>query len=243
MYRFGKFRQVVGPGWVLYWPAFESFTKVDMRTRTLDLPLQAVITQDDVEIRVDAVIYKRVVDAKKAIINVRDYELALREYLRAQIRNTIGKMELEDVLERTEEIGIELKNAMKAVTEEWGIEIFKVELQTITLPETLIQAMHKRREANEYKTKLETEAQAKQLSLDILDKATSKASPGTFTYLYLDSLKAIANGKATKIVLPVELSNLARALSEKVAIDPNNVVSPEIAKNLLSALKLSQGKK
>ncbi len=237
MFRFGKFRKVAGPGWFFYWPAFESFVPVDLRTTTVDLPQQSVITQDDVEINVDAVIYERVVDAEKAVIQVKDFKGAMRELLRSQIRNTVGKMELEEVLEKTEEMGIELKNALKSVTEDWGVEVFKVELQTIKLPDSLIQAMHKRREAGEYKIKLETEAQAKQISLDIIDKATSKVSPGTLTYLYLDSLKSIANGKATKIVLPVELSNLARALSDKVGVDKHITVTPELAKQLVDKLK------
>ncbi len=233
VFRFGKFRKVAGPGWYIYWPAFESFVLVDLRTTTVDLPYQSVITQDDVEINVDAVIYERVVDAKRAVIQVKDYKAAMRELLRAQIRNTVKKMELEEVLEKTEEISTELKNALKSVSEDWGVEVFKVEVQTIKLPDSLIVAMHKRREAGEYKIKLETEAQAKQISLDIIDKATSRVSPGTLTFLYLDTLKAVANGRATKIVFPVELSNLAKALSDKVGVDKHITVTPELAKQLL----------
>lgn len=216
VFRFGKFKKVLGPGWILFWPAFESFVLVDLRTQTVDLPKQPVITRDDVEIKIDSVIYEKVVDAKKAVIEVKDFKNAMRELLRSQIRNTIGKMELEEVLERSEELGVELKNTLKPVADEWGVAINKVEIQQIDLPHSLVEALHKRREAGEYKVKLETEAQAKQLSLDILDKAASKMSSNTMAVLYMDAMKTIANGRSTKILFPMELSNLAKSLTGKL---------------------------
>lgn len=216
MFRFGKFLKVRGPGWVIYWPAFESYVLTDLRTQTVDLPKQPVITRDDVEIKVDSVIYEKVVDPKKAVIEVKDFKNAMRELLRSQIRNTIGKMELEEVLERTEELGTDLRNTLKPVADEWGVAISKVEIQQIDLPHTLVEALHKRREAGEYKVKLETEAQAKQLSLDILDKAASKMSSNTMAVLYMDAMKTIANGRSTKILFPMELANLAKSLTGKL---------------------------
>ena len=187
-----------------------------MRTQTVDLPKQPLITRDDVEIKIDSVIYQKIVDPRKAVIEIKDYKNAMRELLRSQIRNTIGKMELEEVLERTEEIGNDLKNTLKEIAQEWGISVIKVEVQQIDLPHTLVEALHKRREAGEYKVKLETEAQARQLSLDILDKATSKMSSNTMAVLYMDAMKTIANGRATKILFPMELSNLAKSLTGKL---------------------------
>lgn len=216
-FRFGKFRKVAGPGWVLFWPSFESFTLADLRVCTIDLAKQAVITRDDVEIKVDAIVYEKIVDPKKAVVEIKNYREAMTELLRSQIRNTVSKMELEEVLEKTEEVANELNSVLKTVAQEWGIQVVKVEVQSIELPPSLITAMHKRREAGEYKIKLETEAQARQLSLDILDKATSKMSDNTISYLYLESLKSIANGRATKIVIPIELSTLASALSNKIS--------------------------
>ncbi len=216
VFRFGKYHRTAGPGWVVFWPTFESFAPVDVRVSTIDLPKQSVITRDDVEIKIDAIIYEKVIDPRKAILEVKDFKSAMRELLRSQIRNTIGKMELEEVLERTEELGSELCNVLKGVTGDWGVLVSKVEVQAIELPPSLVEAMHKRREAGEYKIKVETEAQAKQLSLDILDKATSKMSDNTMAFLYLDSLKDIAQGRSTKIILPLELANLARSLSGKL---------------------------
>ena len=141
-------------------------------------------------------------------------------------------MELEEVLEKTEEVANELKTVIKTATEEWGIAVVKVEVQAIELPPSLIVAMHKRREAGEYKIKLEIEAQAKQISLELLDKATSTLDSKTMSYLYIDALKSVANGKATKIILPLELTNIARAISNKLSS------SPELnLENVLSALK------
>ncbi len=229
VFRFGKFNRVAGPGWILFWPAFESYVHTDLRVSTIDLPKQPVITRDDVEIKVDAIIYEKVVDPKKAVIEVKSYRDAMRELLKSQIRNTIGKMELEEVLEKTEEVANELRTVIKTATEEWGIAVVKVEVQAVELPASLVEAMTKRREAGEYKIKLETEAQARQASLEILDKATSGLDDKTMSYLYLDSLKSIANGKATKIVLPLELADMARSLGGKMSIGKNSSLTEVIA--------------
>ncbi len=216
LFTFGKFKKVAGPGWFVNWPVFESYTLVDLRTSTIDLPTQEVITKDDVDLHVDAIIYQRVVDPKKAVLEIKDYKSAMRELLKSQIRSVIGKMTLEEVIEHTEDINNELKTILKPVAEEWGVATMKVEVQSIELPPSLVEAMTKRRESGEYKIKLETEAQAKQLSLEILDKATSKLDSKTMAYLYIDSLKAIANGRANKIIIPLELSHMADSISEKM---------------------------
>ncbi len=223
MFRFGKFRNVAGPGWVWSWPAFENSIVTDMRVSTIDLPAQDVITRDDVEIKVDAIIYAKIVDPKKAVVEVKDFKAAMRELLKSQIRNTISKMELEEVLEKTDEIKNDLELTLKTIAQEWGISVVKVEVQSIALPPSLVQAMHKRREAGEYKIKLETEAQAKQLSLEILNKATSTLDPKTMSFLYIDALKSVANGRATKIILPLELANMARAMSDKLSVSDASI--------------------
>ncbi len=223
IFRFGKFRKVGGPGWVWTWPAFENSIVTDMRVSTIDLPAQDVITRDDVEIKVDAIIYAKIVDPKKAVVEVKDFKAAMRELLKSQIRNTISKMELEEVLEKTDEIKNDLELTLKTIAQEWGISVVKVEVQAINLPPSLIQAMHRRREAGEHKLKLEIEAQAKQLSLEILNKATSTLDPKTMSFLYIDALKSVANGRATKIILPLELANMARAMSDKLSVSDASI--------------------
>ncbi|NYZ75360.1 SPFH domain-containing protein [Candidatus Micrarchaeota archaeon] len=216
VFRIGKYNRVGGPGWILIFPLIERFIVVDMRTQAIDTPPQAMITRDDVRVKVDAVLYIRVVDPKKAIIEIKDYKNAVVELLRSNIRNAVAKMDLEELLEKTEELDSDLHAIIAAAAQDWGIATHRVEVQSIELPPELVEAMRKRKEAVEYKARAETEAAARQISLDILDKAASKMSDRTLAYLYLDSLKKISEGKSNKIIFPLELSHLASMLSGKL---------------------------
>lgn len=214
-FRLGKFDKVAGPGWILFFPAIDSFERVDLRTRALGIEPQNVVTQDNITLKVDAVVYLRVVDPKKVIIKVRDVQGAVTHLLHSQIRNVIGKMTIDEVIRKTEEIDNALYSTIKNVEDDWGIFTQNVEIQSIELPPGLIAAMQKRKEAGEYKAKLETEAQAREISLDILDRAASKLSDKTMSLLYVDALKTIANGKSNKIIFPLELSRLASNLANQ----------------------------
>ena len=214
-FRLGKFLKVAGPGWVVSFNTIDKLVKVDLRTQVLDIKPQEVITQDNVKIRIDAVVYHRIVDAEKSIVEVKDYHEAVTNLIHAQVRTVIGRMLLEEVLEKTEEINVNLFNVIKDVEEKWGIATQRVEITSIQLPEGLLSAMQKRREAVEFKEKLETEARAKQVSIEILDKGLRGISGTTVAYLYLDVLKRVAEGKSNKIIFPLELSRLASFVSEQ----------------------------
>ncbi|PIO06049.1 hypothetical protein COT29_02900 [Candidatus Micrarchaeota archaeon CG08_land_8_20_14_0_20_59_11] len=233
VFRLGRFHKVVGPGGVMLFSNMDRVVRADLRTQVVDTKLQDVITQDNIKIRIDAVSYIRVVDPKKAIIEIRDYQDALIHVLLAQIRNVVGRLTLEEVLERTEEINRDLRDTLKAVESDWGISTLKVEIQSIELPPDLLDAMRKRKEADEYKAKVETEAQARRISLEILDSAASKMSDTTMTYLYLDALKKLAEGKSNKIIFPLELSHLASKLSGKMSGERKDY--GQIAQDLLAA--------
>ncbi len=236
MFRLGKYRSVEGPGWVVYFSTIDSFVKVDLRTQVLDIEPQEVITQDNVKITIDAVLYFRIADPKKSVVEIRDFRSAVSHLLRAQLRNVIGRMLLEEVLEKTEEVNVQLFNVVKEVEDKWGIVTSRVEISSIELPEGLLSAMQKRREAGEYKEKMETEARAKQVSLEILDKALRSISDRTIAYLYLDVLKHVAEGKSNKIIFPLELSRLANYISEKSGWAKSEKGElDEIAKTLLQS--------
>lgn len=216
VFQLGKYKRTVGPGWVLIFPILEKYVLVDMRTQTIDTPPQTMITRDDVRVKVDAVLYLRVVDPKKAIIEIKDFKTAAVELLKSNIRNAIAKMDLEELLEKTEELDAELQIVIKHGASDWGVAVHRVEVQSIELPPELVVAMRKRKEALEYKTKAEIEASARQISLEILEKAASKMSDRTLAYLYIDALKKISEGKSNKIIFPLELSHLASMLSGKL---------------------------
>ncbi|MGC8850732.1 MAG: SPFH domain-containing protein [Candidatus Micrarchaeia archaeon] len=217
VFRFGKVSKVVGPGLAWIFPAIESYALVDLRTQVIDMKPQEVVTKDNVRVKVDAIIYTRTTDPVKAVTKVKDYKTAMSELLRANIRAAVARLSLEEVIEKTEEINNLLFAEAKKVADEWGVSVLRVEIQSVELPPELIEAMHKRKEALEYKAKAETEALARQVSLEILDKAASKMSDKTLAYLYLDALKKISEGRSNKIIFPLELSHLASMLSGKLA--------------------------
>ncbi len=242
VFRLGKFYNIKGPGWVPYFSTIDTFTIVDMRTKILDVQPQEVITQDNIKIQIDAVIYYRVVDARKSVVEVKDVDGAVEHLIKAQLRNVIGKLLLEEVLEKTEEINQELFNVVKDVEDKWGISTSRVEISSIELPPDLLKAFMRRREASEYKEKLETEARAKQVAIEILDSSLRNMSDKTVAYLYLDVLKRIADGKSNKIIFPLELTRLATVIAEKSGWAKKEEPSgfDEIARSLVEAYRTQQ---
>lgn len=217
--RLGKYNRTVGPGWVWIFPTFERYLPVDLRVQTLDTKPQEVQTKDDVKLKVDVVSFIRVTNPKKVVLEVRDLNNAIVKLLQGEIRLTIGKLDLDQVIEETEEINEHLFEKMKEVEEAWGFMVLRVELETIELPPSLVEARSKAREAKEFKEKVETEASARQVALEILDKAASKLSDKTMTYLYLDALKKVSEGKSNKIIFPLELSRLASNIADTLTPD------------------------
>ncbi len=235
LFSFGKFKRVVGPGWVMILPAIQSYERVDLRTQQLDIPMQDVITNDEIRLKLDAVVFLKIVDPKKAVIEIKDLHKAIGQLLFSEIRNQVNKMPLEEVLEKTEDINAAMHGSLKEVEDSWGIKTVQVKVQDITLPEKLARAMQDRKEALEYKAKLETEANARRVAIEVLDEATRKMDDKTFAYMYLEALKRVADGRSSKIIFPMELSKLAESVTGKIAgnkeVDYSAVVK-ELSKSL-----------
>lgn len=242
VFRFGKFSNVAGPGWVVLFPLFESFTPVDLRVRVLDTAPQRTETKDNVNVKVDVISYVRVVDPKKVVIEVKNLDRALTNMLVGEVRNIVGKMSLEELIEKTEDINTFLFAKLKEVEESWGFLVLKAEVVTIELPPEILEARHKARAAVDYKVKLETEATARQVSLDILDKAAAKMSDKTMSLLYMDALKKISEGKSNKIIFPLELSRLASLLSSKMTPSGTPPKYDDVIQELVKAYAAEQKK-
>ncbi len=217
VFRFGKYDRIVGPGLSVFFPFIDKYQLVDVRTQTIDIPSQDVITLDNIKIKVDAIIYAKIADPAASVTQVQNFRQAIAVQVHAEIRDAVGKMALDDVVTHADQINARVQASLAETCKQWGIQIIKVDLESIELPPTLVDAMRKRKEANEYKVKVETEATAKNVSLGILDEAVSKMSDRTLAYLYLDALKKIADGKSNKIIFPLELSRLASMLSARMS--------------------------
>lgn len=237
LFQFGRFQRVVGPGWVIIIPHVHSVERVDLRTQVMDISPQNTITKEQIRLKIDVVVYWRVVNPFKAIVEVKDYEKALMQLLYSEIRNIVGNMSVEDVIANTDEIENQLYAMVKAVEDQWGISTKDVQVQSIELPPKLAEAMQQRRAAIDYKRKLETEAEARARKIQIVDEAASNMSDRTLAYFYLEALKRIADGKANKIIFPLELSRLANLLADK---SKGGEDYSSIANGLISAYQKQQ---
>jgi len=240
VFHMGKFKKIAGPGWLFVIPFIEFFTVVDLRVRTLDIKPQDVITKDNIKLTVDAIIYMKVADVKSAILNVENYEKAMVSYVQANIRDVIGKVELESVISNVSKINEILEKELQKVGKDWGIKIVSVELQSIELPKEVIAAMHKRRAAKELKYAQAERAEARKITIDAVQEAAGKLTEPTLQYMYLQALERMAEGKSTKIIFPMELSKIAAGIADHFGV-PYAKAQDTVAKRYETLAK--QGKK
>jgi regulator of protease activity HflC (stomatin/prohibitin superfamily) len=219
--RFGKVNRVGGPGWTILIPGIEDPTVVDLRTKTIDVPKQDVITKDNIELHVDAVIYLRVNGNKECVINsvieVEDYTDAIKLYIISGIRDTIGSMELPEVIANTNTIAKNLRQQAANISKDWGIEIVSVELKEVDIPPTVIEAMHDEKAAVQRKLARMESAQAHMAEIEAVKTAAADLSDKALAYYYIRALEKLGQGKSTKFIFPMELSKLAQAVGGKVS--------------------------
>jgi len=218
VFRFGRFQKVGGPGWLVLMPFIDSFVKVDLRVQMLEISPQQVVTKDNIKLTVDAIVYLHVIDPKKAIINVEDYKDASVSFIQANLRDVFGKMVLEEAISNIDRINAILNHNLSQTAYNWGIQVDKIEIQSVELPPTVMEAMHKKRAATEEKMAQLQRAEAQKLTIVALEEAGSKLTDPTLHYLYLQALQKIAEGKSSKIIFPLELSKLASNLSARIQV-------------------------
>ncbi len=225
VFRLGRFVKILGPGLHILTPFTDEAVVVDMRVQTIDVPKQKVVTKDEIEITIDAIIYYKVVDVKKAIIDVRDYREAAVSATYAHLRDIIGKMSLSEVLSNIDRINKLVYHGLKPMAEEWGVSVDKVEIKEVYLPDEVINAMHRKKAAEELKKAAEQEALANAIRIDAVREAAGKLNEPALQYLYLEALKKVAEGRSSKILFPVELSKMAERIAGVTGKDYKTVES------------------
>lgn len=219
IFRLGRIRDVKGPGLIIIIPMVDKIVKVDMRTITLDVPPQDVITKDNVSIKVSAVVYFRVTNANAALVNVENYLYATSQLAQTTLRSVCGQMELDEILSEREKINMHLQAILDRSTEPWGIKISLVEVKHIDLPEEMKRAMAKQAEAErERRAKIinaEGEFQAAQKLIDAA--ALMETQPMSLQLRYLQTLNQIAaeNNSTILFPIPIDLFKPFLKLSEK----------------------------
>lgn len=215
----GKFSGMRSPGLCVIIPVFQRMVKVDVRTNTIDIPKQEVITQDNVTVNVDAVVYFRVKNAEKAVLEVRNYIYASSQFAQAALRDVTGNVELDSLLGKRDEVSTQIKEIVDVQTEKWGIDVESVKIQNIELPQDMKRAMAKQAEAERERRAVIITAEGEKAAAQAVADAAgilAKASGG-INIRTLQTLEKIAvePSQKTVVVLPSELTNAVSKLMGK----------------------------
>ncbi|MEW6001692.1 MAG: slipin family protein [Nitrospirota bacterium] len=216
VFRLGRVIPVRGPGLVIIWPIIDKLVRVSLRTVTMDVPSQDVITKDNITVKVNAVIYFRVIDPIKAITEVEDFFFATSQIAQTTLRSILGQSQLDDLLTKREEVNAELQKVIDFQTEPWGIKVTAVEVKNVDLPIEMQRAIARQAEAErERRAKIihaEGEFQAAQ---KLTEAATIIASaPSALQLRFLQTLTEIATEKNSTIIFPVPI-DLIKPFLEK----------------------------
>ena len=217
VFQLGRFWKVKGPGLVIVIPGIQQMVKVDLRTVTMDVPSQDVISRDNVSVKVNAVLYFRVVDPAKAIIQVENFLVATSQLAQTTLRAVLGKHEMDEMLAEREKLNLDIQRTLDHQTDAWGIKVSVVEIKHIDLNENMVRAMARQAEAErERRSKVilaEGELQASQKLLEAAQ--TLAAQPEAMQLRYLQTLTVIAGDKTNTIVVPVDmLGTIAQAVGK-----------------------------
>ena len=225
--RFGRVNRVGGPGWAIQFPPLEESIVVDLRTQTIDVPKQSIITKDKIELTIDAVIYMRVKKDNASVINsiteVKDYQNAMQLYVVSLIRDIAGGFPLSELVENVEKLNVQLKEGLKSISEQWGVEAISVEIQSIDIPKTVLDALHDKQAAEQRKLGRFEEAEAQKREIEVVREAAEHLSDKALAYYYVKALEKLAEGRSTKIIFPLELTRLAEAVGNRVSGKDSNL--------------------
>ncbi|WP_349572948.1 slipin family protein [Azotobacter salinestris] len=220
VFQLGRFWKVKGPGLILIIPGIQQMVRVDLRTIVLDVPTQDVISRDNVSVKVNAVIYYRVLDAQKAIIQVEDYHVATSQLAQTTLRAVLGKHELDDMLAEREQLNADIQQVLDAQTDAWGIKVANVEIKHVDLDESMIRAIARQAEAERERRAKVIHAEGELQASEKLMQAAAMLGrePGAMQLRYMQTLSAIAGDKSSTIVfpLPIELLHLLKDRERKV---------------------------
>ena len=217
VFQLGRFWKVKGPGLVIVVPGLQQMVRVDLRTVTFDVPPQDVISRDNVSVSVNAVLFFRVVDADKAIIQVENYLAATSQLAQTTLRVVLGKHELDEMLAERERLNADIQHILDEQTDAWGIKVTNVEIKHIDLNETMIRAIARQAEAErERRAKVIHAEGEKQAAAALLEAAQMLAAqPEAMQLRYLQTMTQVAGDRASTVVLPLPLDLLGAVLSGK----------------------------
>ena len=218
MFTLGRFTGVKGPGLIIVIPYVQQMVRVDLRTVVLDVPSQDVISRDNVSVKVNAVLYFRVVDADRAVIQVENFLVATSQSAQTTLRSVLGKHTLDEMLAERDRLNSDIQEILDAQTETWGIKVSSVEIKQVDLNETMVRAIGRQAEAERLRRAKIINAEGEQQAAAKLTEAARllAATPAAMQLRYLGTLSEIANDKNSTIVFPfpIDLARMLGALGE-----------------------------
>lgn len=217
-FSFGKYTGMMEPGWRFVWPIIQSFQKVDIRTKAVDVPNQEAITKDNVSTSISAVIYYKVTNASKAVLEVENFFFAVHQLAQTTMRNIVGEVELNDLLANRDKIAQRIRDIVAETTGSWGLEVASVELKDIILPEDMKRTMAKQAEAQREKQATIINSEGEVIAAENLSKAAKlmSQSPGALHLRTLNSINDISSDQSNTVVfaVPLEVLRAIEGLSE-----------------------------
>jgi len=207
MFTLGRFTGIKGPGLIVVIPIIQNMRKVDLRVIVLDVPKQDVISRDNVSVKVNAVVYFRIVDPGKAIIQVANPFEATSQLAQTTLRSVLGQHEMDDLLAQREKLNASIQQILDQSTEGWGIKVAKVEIKNVDLDETMIRAMAKQAEAERTRRAKIIHAEGESQAAQMLVEAAGALArePGAMQLRYLQTLADISSEKTSTIVFPLPI--------------------------------------
>ena len=208
-YTLGKFSKIMNPGWNLVLPIFQSYDKVDIRTKAVDVPEQEAITKDNVSVKINAVIYYKIFDASKSVLAVENYYYAVSQLAQTTMRNVVGSVTLDELLSEREKLSDQICQIIDAATDPWGIKVENVELKDVSLPEEMKRVIAKAAEAEREKLAVITKAKGEvEASKNLAIAAETMASvPGALHLRTLSTINDVSSDQSNTIIfaLPIEV--------------------------------------
>lgn len=219
-FTFGKFTSILDPGWRLIFPIIQSYKKVDIRVKAVDVPDQNTITRDNVSVKVNAVIYYKVADAQKAIIEVEDFRYAISQYAQTTMRNIVGEVTLDELLSSRDKIADRIREIVDKETDAWGLKVNNVELKDVSLPAEMERTIGKQAEAEREKRAVIINSEGELAASENISKAAKQLSstPGALHLRTLQSINDMSSDQSNTIVymVPVEVLKAFEGFSKNI---------------------------
>jgi len=220
MFTLGKYSGTKNPGWRIVIPVLQNMVKVDIRTKAVDVPDQEAITRDNIPININAVVYYKVIDSSKAVLEVENFYYAISQLAQTTMRNTVGEKTLDEILQNRAEIAEKIKNDLDKKTDKWGIDVESLELKDVVIPDNLKRTISKEAEAEREKRAVIIKAEGDKISAENLSLAAEKLSktPGALHLRTLQAINDLSSDQSNTTIwmVPIDALEAVKGFSEQL---------------------------